>query len=341
VSGLDRRNLFLEVAYCPDEDYRWRRLTALLDEADRPGIIYVATRRAAEDLAERLTAAGYSAAFYHGGMASGARQQRHEEFSDDEVDIMVATSAFGMGIDKANIRWVAHMALPDSPDSYFQEIGRAGRDGEPGRALLLWRAEDEAIQRFFNGGSPDVSDLRDLAAALRAGPATKTALKERTGFGPRKIGQLLALLEQVNAAVPGSGNTITVPLFAPLPAAAADAAVVEYERQQVVQRSRTDMMRAFAQSRACRTQTLLAYFGEQLKKPCGHCDNCVDPQVEPVEQASGPYPVHSTVRHPEWGAGMVMGYEEERMTVLFDEVGYKTLSVPVVQDQGLLVPEKR
>jgi ATP-dependent DNA helicase RecQ len=234
------------------------------------------------------------------------------------------------------------MALPDSPDSYFQEIGRAGRDGEPSRALLLWRAEDEAIQRFFTGGAPDTGDLRALAAALRAGPATKATLKQRTGFGPRKLGQLLALLERVNAAVPGSGDTYTVPVFAPLPAAAAEAAVVEAERQQVVQRSRTDMMRGFAQSRACRTQTLLAYFGEQLKQPCGHCDNCLDGTVDDdVPQASAPFPVHSTVRHPQWGAGMVMGYEAEKVTVLFDDVGYKILSVPVVREQGLLVPEKR
>jgi ATP-dependent DNA helicase RecQ len=342
VSGLDRRNLFIEVAHCPDEDYRWRRLTALLDEAERPGIIYVATRRAAEELAERLTTAGYSADFYHGGMAAAARQQRHEAFSDDKVDIMVATSAFGMGIDKANIRWVAHVALPDSPDSYFQEIGRAGRDGGPSRTLLLWRAEDEAIQRFFNGGAPDTVELRELAAALRAGPATKTALKERTGLGPRKIGHLLGLLEQVNAATTGAGSKLTVPMFAPLPAAAAEAAVAEFERRQVVQRSRTDMMRGFAQTRSCRTGVLLAYFGEQLKRPCGHCDNCADGSAdEPQATASGPFPVHSTVRHPEWGAGMVMGYDQERMTVLFDDVGYKTLSVPVIQDQGLLVAEKR
>ncbi|WP_328460183.1 ATP-dependent DNA helicase [Actinoplanes sp. NBC_00393] len=338
VSGLDRRNLFLEVAYCPDEDYRWRRLTALLDEGERPGIIYVATRRAAEELAERLTQAGYPAAYYHGGMASGLREQRHEEFIDDKVDIMVATSAFGMGIDKPNIRWVAHVALPDSPDSYFQEIGRAGRDGEPGRTVLLWRSEDEAIQRFFSGGTPDVEELSTLAGALHKGPQTKTALQKETGLGPRKLGQYLGLLEQVGAVRTGAGNKLSVPPRAPLPAAAAEAAVAEYERQQQVVRSRTDMMRGFAQSRQCRTETLLAYFGEDLKRPCGHCDNCADGTAQAIDEAEaeGPFPVHSRVEHAEWGAGMVMNYEEERMTVLFDTVGYKTLSVPVVVQQKLL-----
>ena len=341
VSGLDRRNLFLEVAYCPDEAYRWRRLTALLDQADGPGIIYVATRRAAEELAARLTSSGYAAEHYHGGMAGGAREQRHEDFTNDKVGIMVATSAFGMGIDKPNIRWVAHVALPDSPDSYFQEIGRAGRDGEVARAVLLWRSEDEAIQRFFTGGAPDLVEIRDLAAALRTGPQTKTALKDKTGLGPRKLGQFLGLLEQVGAATTGDGNKMTVPVFAPLPAAAAEAALAEHERRQAVQRSRTDMMRGFAQTRACRTQTLLAYFGEDLAKPCGHCDNCAGGSAGATEAASGnePFPVHSQVRHGEWGTGMVMGYERDRMTVLFDTVGYKTLSVPVVSEQRLLTAE--
>lgn len=338
VSGLDRRNLFLEVAYCPDEDYRWRKLTALLDSAERPGIIYVATRRAAEELAAKLTDAGYQADFYHGGMAGGAREQKHEDFSADKLDIMVATSAFGMGIDKSNIRWVAHMALPDSPDSYFQEIGRSGRDNEQARALLLWRAEDEAIQRFFTGGAPDEVELRELAAALRTGPQTKTELRSTTGLGPRKLGAYLGLLEQVGAVVTGHGTKLTVPVFAPLPAAAAAAAVKEHERQQLVSRSRTDMMRGFAETRACRTQALLAYFGEDLAKPCGHCDNCAEGSAAEAEVAAAdePFPVHAKVRHGEWGLGTVMGYEEERMTVLFDEVGYKTLSVPVVLENQLL-----
>ena len=335
VTGLDRPNLFLEAAQCPSEDYRWRRLVAMLDEGERPGIVYVPTRRIAEEVAERLGAVAY-----HGGMANGTRERLHEEFLADKVPIMVATSAFGMGIDKPNIRWVAHLALPDSPDSYLQEIGRAGRDGAGARALLLWRAEDIGLQRFFTGGAPDEDELRELAALLHAeGPLGKTALRDRTGFGARKLGQLIALLEEVGAASTTAKGRISSPRYAPQPGDAAGAAVAAAERQQAVQRTRTDMMRAYAEATACRGQALLAYFGEQLRTVCGHCDNCHAGRGVADAGAVGPFPVHSTVRHAEWGPGMVMGYEEDRMTVLFDDVGYKTLSVPVVSAHGLLVAE--
>ncbi|WP_145785765.1 RecQ family ATP-dependent DNA helicase [Micromonospora taraxaci] len=336
ISGLDRPNLFLEVAHCPDEDYRWRRLMTLLRDEGRPGIIYVPTRRSSEELAARLTDAGFPALSYHGGMPVGARAELHEAFLADQVPIMVATSAFGMGIDKPNIAWVVHMALPDSPDSYFQEIGRAGRDGQPARVLLLWRAEDVGLQRFFSGGLPDVDELRDLAALLRRKAATKTDLREATGLGPRKLGQYLALLEQVGAAEPRARQRIGAPRYSPTPTDAASAALAEAERQQTVTRSRTDMMRAFAETNACRGQTLLAYFGEQMTDVCGHCDNCHNGTSVADEGAVGPFPVHSRVRHPEWGQGLVLSYEDDKMTVLFDEVGYKTLSVRVVSEQGLL-----
>ncbi|MEU5550529.1 RecQ family ATP-dependent DNA helicase [Micromonospora sp. NPDC047793] len=336
VSGLDRPNLFFEVAHCPTEDYRWRRLIALLRDEERPGIIYVPTRRAAEDLAARITDAGYPAQFYHGGMSASARARLHEAFLADQVPIMVATSAFGMGIDKPNIAWVVHMALPDSPDSYFQEIGRAGRDGQPARVLLLWQAEDVGLQRFFSGGLPDATELRDLAALLRQGPATKKELREVTGLGPRKLGQYLALLEQVGAAQPRARQRIGAPRYSPTPVEAAEAAVAEAERQQNLTRSRTDMMRAFAETTGCRGQTLLAYFGEQMTQICGHCDNCHAGTSTADDGAVGPFPVHSQVRHPEWGGGLVLSYEDDRMTVLFEEVGYKTLSVSVVSEQGLL-----
>jgi ATP-dependent DNA helicase RecQ len=287
-------------------------------------------------VARRLVEAGHPAEFYHAGLAARVRERRHAEFLDGRTRVMVATSAFGMGIDKPDIRWVAHLALPDSPDSYLQEIGRAARDGGPGRALLLWRAEDVGLRRYFTGGTPDENDLRDLAALLREGPWTKAALRERSGLGARRLGQLLALLEQGGAATTLANHKLTSPRYAPAPADAAQAARTEADRRQSVQRSRTDMMRAFAQTRGCRGQALLAYFGEHLRAVCGHCDNCHAGNSSADDGASGPFPVHSTVRHAEWGAGLVLGYDDNRMTVLFNEVGYKTLSVPVVNAQGLL-----
>ncbi|MCW3843424.1 DUF3553 domain-containing protein [Micromonospora yasonensis] len=230
VSGLDRPNLFLEVAYCPTDDYRWRRLIALLRDDRRPGIIYMPTRRAAED--ER--------------------------------------------------------------------------------------------------------ELRELAALLRTRARTKKELRELTGLGPRKLGQYLSLLEQVGAAEPRTRRRVGAPRYAATAAESGRAALAEAERQQAVTRSRTDMMRAFAETTGCRGQALLAYFGEQMHEVCGHCDNCHAGTSLADEGAVGPFPVHSQVRHPEWGAGLVLSYEEDRMTVLFDEVGYKTLSVRVVSEQGLL-----
>ena len=98
------------------------------------------------------------------------------------------------------------------------------------------------------------------------------------------------------------------------------------------------MMRHFAETAHCRSRALLAYFGEHLPRACGHCDNCHAGSAGP-NRATGPYPLHSTVRHSEWGAGLVLGYEEDRMTVLFDSQGYKTLSVPVVLENKLLTAE--
>jgi ATP-dependent DNA helicase RecQ len=134
----------------------------------------------------------------------------------------------------------------------------------------------------------------------------------------------------------GAGR-FAAPGYAPEPAEAARLAVAQVERFQTVQRSRIDMMRHVAETDSCRGQALLAYFGEHLTNPCRHCDNCAEGSVAALEPTSAqPYPVHSTVRHAEWGDGTVLRYEGERMTVLFDHVGYKTLSVPVVVEQRLL-----
>jgi ATP-dependent DNA helicase RecQ len=252
---------------------------------------------------------------------------------------MVATTAFGMGIDKPNIRWVNHVTLPDSPDAYLQEIGRAGRDGDPAQALLLFRTEDTGLRRFFSTSTVDPDDVIRLVTLLGAAPrrVSRDELREASGLGPRKITQLLSVLEQVGVAAAGNGGGLRLTRYAPSPERAAELAVAHMERFQTVQRSRIEMMRYLAETTNCRGQALLAYFGEHLAERCGHCDNCVDGSVDAVAPTSAePYPVHSTVRHPEWGGGMVLQYEGDRMTVLFDGVGYKTLSVPVVVEQRLL-----
>ncbi|WP_239153235.1 RecQ family ATP-dependent DNA helicase [Virgisporangium aliadipatigenens] len=339
VFGLDRPELFLEAVQCTTDEQRWQRLLMRLKESTPPGIVYAATRRSTEELAERLTKEGFGAIAYHGGMSAGERERRHEAFLADEAPIMVATTAFGMGIDKPNIRWVNHVTLPDSPDSYLQEIGRAGRDGEPAQALLLFRTEDTGLRKFFSGGGLDEEEVLKLATvvSLAPHPVSAAQLRTETGFGPRKTAQMVSLLEQVGAVVHRSGGKLAAPRYAPSPEEAAREACAQAERFQTVQRSRIDMMRYLAETTNCRGQALLAYFGEHLEHRCGHCDNCADGSVEAIAPTSAePYPVHSTVRHAEWGDGMVLQYEGERMTVLFDDVGYKTLSVPVVVEQGLL-----
>ncbi len=340
VGGLDRPNLFIEAAHCPNDQVRWRRLLTFLDGQTGAGIIYVATRRAAEDLSARLTDSGRPAAFYHGAMPTALRRTRHEQFSAGKLPIVVATSAFGMGIDKPDIRWVAHVALPDSPDSYLQEIGRAGRDGLDSRVLLLYRPEDMALQRFFAGGLPAADELTYVAACVRSGATSKSAIIGETGMSARKVASLLGLLEQVGAVSSGARGELQAPPYAPEPSVAARLAVAESERHQTLQRSRTDMMRQFAESAGCRVVPLLTYFGEQLRRPCGHCDNCVGGSASGMAadlfDADSPFPLHAEVRHREWGVGTVLGYDDDRMTVLFDAVGYKTLSVAVVRDNDLL-----
>jgi ATP-dependent DNA helicase RecQ len=338
VGALDRANLHLAAVHCPTEEQRWSRLTACLEQLDGQGIVYVPTRRATEETTAKLNAAGWIARGYHGGLAAGERSRLHQEFLADKVPVMVATSAFGMGIDKPDIRWVIHLALPDSPDAYLQEVGRAGRDGEPAQAVLLYRGEDVALQRYFSGGSPSGDDLAKLAALLRGGPVSKTALGTASGFGPRKTVQLLTLLEQVGAATTVQHGQWTAPRYAPEPADAGRLALAEYQRHQRIARSRIDMMRTLAETGGCRGQALLACFGDQMVKACGHCDNCTARGDRPAarQAADSPFPVHSSVRHAQWGTGLVLRYEEDRMTVLFDGVGYKTLSVPVVVRLGLL-----
>jgi ATP-dependent DNA helicase RecQ len=266
----------------------------------------------------------------------------HAGFLDGDVTVVVATSAFGMGIDKPDVRFVVHAASPASLDSYYQEIGRAGRDGDPAEVALLHHAKDLNLQRFLTARRPKPAALQAVLDALADGPVTPKELRERTGLGPARTTAALNLLEQAGAVLTGDDGRLH---RTDLPAAAAveRAGEVAGQRREIV-RSRIEMMRGYAEATDCRRRLLLGYFGEQVVDPCGHCDSCeagTSRAADPVgDEAAAEEGLESrtTVRHPEWGEGVVMSTEPDRITVLFAEHGYKTLSLDAVRDNGLLEP---
>jgi ATP-dependent DNA helicase RecQ len=263
----------------------------------------------------------------------------------DELDVVVATTAFGMGIDKPGTRFVVHAEPADSVDNYYQEIGRAGRDGEAALAVLVYRQEDLGLRRFFAAGTPAEEELQQVAGLVSAAAAAGIDdgvdvqdLREETGRAATPLVRDLNLLEQVSAVVLDEEGAAHPADDAPPPAEAAAAARQLAEQREKVDQSRVEMMRGYAETTDCRRQFLLGYFGEQLDSPCGNCDNCSSGLMQ--EQAESyddtPFPVGTPVEHSEWGNGMVMRVEEDRVVVLFDEVGYKTLGLAAVTQHHLL-----
>ena len=339
VASFDRPNLHLAVVRFQEDADKRRAVVERVAAARGPGLLYVATRKDAQAYADELTARGVTAAAYHAGMRAADRKRVHGLFTADEVDVVVATSAFGMGIDKPGVRFVHHASIPASLDAYYQEIGRAGRDGEPAEVVLFYRPEDLSLQRFLTAARPRPDDLRRVSRAVhgRTEPIRPGRLTGELGLSPARGKKAINLLEQAGVLdTTADGRLRYVERLAP--AAAVRRAVELAQRHQQLIRSRIEMMRGYAETTGCRRRYLLGYFGEELPGRCEHCDSCESAKRVDTSPAAGDgaYPLNSRVRHPEWGDGVVMRIEDDRITVLFESEGYKTLGSRVVRENGLL-----
>ena len=293
-------------------------------------------------MASELRDRGVAARAYHGGLSARVRDEVQEAFMGDAgCDVVVATVAFGMGIDKPDVRWVFHEHVSDSMDSLYQELGRAGRDGNPAHTVLHYRPADLGVRRFFAGGALERDALDRVARllALARAPVDPARLLDKVDLSKTRLATALHRLEETGAVdLREDGTAVMVAPPDALDDAVAAAAQAESERA-AFDRSRIEMMRAYAEHDGCRRAFLLGYFGEEYTPPCGNCDNCDAGLGSPPDAGQSDFRVGDRVSHAEWGEGSVVSLDEEALTVVFDSVGYRTLALEVVRERDLLTPQ--
>ena len=327
MGNLDRPHIELSVRRVRTIPDKQRELVRAAGELAGSGIVYTATHADAQAARDALASAGEQVTLYHAGLSGRERRDAMTAFLDGSARIVAATVAFGMGIDKPDVRWVLHADPPPSLDAYYQELGRAGRDDKPSYARLVYRTEDFATARHLATRGVSDAAVARVAAALATDQPVELGPRQQTAAAIRLV-DLGAATWQADGGVRWTG-TIGV-------AAALEASEAETRRENEVERSRLEMMRRYAEHTGCRRSFLLSYFGQDYPGPCGKCDNDLA-HVE-VALVDAPFAVGARVVSERWGEGTVQRYDGDQLTVLFDEHGYRDLLVPLVLERGLLRP---
>jgi RecQ family ATP-dependent DNA helicase len=267
IHGFRRSNIAIEVVEVSPSERSPLTRELLADAARRPAIVYTPTRKQAEALASELSAS-HTAAAYHAGLDAERRKQVQEEFLAGKLQIIVATIAFGMGIDKSDVRTVIHTALPGSIEAYYQEIGRAGRDGKPSRALLMHSYADRYTHDFFfERDYPDVAILENIYALLEVQPQEKRELQKQALMDPEIFDKALEKLWTHGGAVVDFAENVS---------RGHDDWRQPYLAQAEHKREQIERMIRYAESNQCRMANVVRHFGDVAdgEKPCGICDYC-------------------------------------------------------------------
>ena len=267
IHGFRRTNIAVEVIEKSPGD-RGDAVRALLaDPARRPAIVYAPTRRETEAIAAELSRPLRTVA-YHAGLTAAARQEAQHAFLEGRADVVVATIAFGMGIDKPDVRTVIHTALPATIEGYYQEIGRAGRDGAPSRAVLFHSFVDSKTHEFFHERDyPEIASLRAIFDALSDEPVAKEALLSYAALAPEVFEKSLEKLWLHGGARVAPDETVR---------RGDSHFAASYERQRAHRLEQLVRMRRYAENAACRMLSLVAHFGDKNDPgtPCAQCDVC-------------------------------------------------------------------
>jgi ATP-dependent DNA helicase RecQ len=280
-TGFYRSNLELNVVHAKGEVDKRSRLLEQLQQTDGNGIIYAATIKAVEELTAFLKSAGLKAEGYHGRLAARRRAEAQDRFMADEFKALVATNAFGLGIDKPDIRFVFHYHLPGTTEAFYQEFGRAGRDGARARGALVYDPADGKLLRFFQAKSyPDGDDLINAHHTLKLlhKRRKRPTLAEILAIAPLSEGRMKVCLSLFTArGIVSYEKSGRYRLMRPdMTRDALARSGQSYRDRQERDLLKHQQMVGYAEGRGCRWQTLLTYFGDEglPEERCGHCDRC-------------------------------------------------------------------
>ncbi|HZT11859.1 MAG TPA: RecQ family ATP-dependent DNA helicase [Candidatus Baltobacteraceae bacterium] len=342
VKGFDRPNLIYRVRRAEKEADKLKILKSIFErDLHGTGIIYTATIKNALEVQKYLQdQLEIPAAVYHSKLQKHDRTAVHELFMGEHIRAVVATNAFGLGIDKPNIRFVVHYDLPGSVEAYTQEAGRSGRDGLPSNCVLIYRMSDTRVQNYFlTGKYPDIEEVQKVFGTLeifgaQEGGVSMTDLRKILQLPLTKLKVILALLKKG-----GFIETSSRSKYRLTEAARKNRDLVlnlaSYETKKSYDQSKLAMMLQYAETTSCRRRFILNYFGEDYEAAnCGACDNCLRvsqaAKVEQGEVLGSAYRIADVVFHPKFGQGTVERAEKDLVTVLFPSVGYKTLLASAV-----------